>query len=104
MREFAPVFLELCLDIGLVLMLLALALSVVRVWRGPTSADRVVAIDLFGTLCVAFITLLALHLGRAVYLDAAIALALVAFFGSVAYARFLERRVADAKPTGDGNG
>lgn len=88
-------FLGTCLTIAMGLMVLSLALSAVRVLRGPTPGDRIVAIDLFGVLAVALIALFAVWLDRAVFLDAAIALALVAFFGTVAYARFLEHKTAE---------
>lgn len=95
-------FLSGCLILSFVLLLLALVLSVVRVLRGPTTGDRIVAIDLFGVLAVAFIALLAILTDRVVYLDAAIALALVAFFGTVAYARFMEQRAAARRQAGEG--
>lgn len=97
-------FLSACLTLSFVLLLVALVLSVLRVLRGPTTGDRIVAIDLFGVLAVAFIALLAILTDRVVYLDAAIALALVAFFGTVAYARFMEQRAADRRQTGEGGG
>ncbi|WP_237067122.1 cation:proton antiporter [Microbulbifer guangxiensis] len=73
------------------LLLLALALCFLRIARGPTLADRVVALDVLNILAVAYCALLAVASGRAVYLDAAIALALVAFLVTVAFARFIER-------------
>ncbi|MQP66361.1 pH regulation protein F [Niveispirillum sp. SYP-B3756] len=88
-------FLTWCLTIAMVMLFVAFGLVIVRVLRGPTTADRIIAIDLFGVLAVAFIALYTLYVSQVVFLDAAIALALVAFFGTVAYARFLERRVVD---------
>lgn len=73
------------------LLLLALALCFLRIVRGPTLADRVVALDVLNILAVAYCAMLAIASGRAVYLDAAIALALVAFLVTVAFARFIER-------------
>lgn len=87
-------FLEACLGIAVFLLVLSLLLALTRVLRGPAQGDRIVAIDLFGVLCVALIALFAMWMGVPVYLDAAIALALVAFFGTVAYARFVEHKAA----------
>ena len=92
-------FLQACLMASLGLLVLALFFCLLRVLRGPTQGDRIVAIDLFGVLAVALIALMALWLDQAVFLDAAIALALVAFFGTVAYARFVEHKAAN-KPKG----
>ncbi|WP_114394347.1 monovalent cation/H+ antiporter complex subunit F [Oleisolibacter albus] len=88
-------FLQICIEIALGVLLLALVLASVRILRGPSLPDRIIAVDLFGTLCVAAIALLALYTDQPVFIDAAIALALVAFFGTVAYARFVERRTVE---------
>ncbi|MBP7340396.1 monovalent cation/H+ antiporter complex subunit F [Niveispirillum sp.] len=85
-------FLSACIVIAMSIMLVALLLSLVRVVIGPMAGDRIVAVDLFGVQAVAFIALLSLYVGQEVFLDAAIALALVAFFSTVAYARFLEHK------------
>lgn len=87
-------FLSACIVIAMSIMLVALLLSLVRVVIGPMAGDRIVAVDLFGVQAVAFIALLSLYVGQEVFLDAAIALALVAFFSTVAYARFLEHKAA----------
>jgi len=71
---------------------LAVAAAAVRVIRGPSVADRVVALDLMGLLSVSFIAVVAIASDQPVLLDAAIALALVSFLGTVAFARFIERR------------
>ncbi|OYQ34186.1 hypothetical protein CHU95_12070 [Niveispirillum lacus] len=97
------VFLETCLAVSVGLVAIALVLTAIRVLRGPTEGDRIVAIDLFGVLAVAMIAIFAIWLGEQVFLDAAIALALVAFFGTIAYARFVEHKAAlKAKEPSDG--
>ncbi|MFC7334334.1 monovalent cation/H+ antiporter complex subunit F [Rhodocista pekingensis] len=95
-------FLALCVDLGMLVMLVSFVLCVVRLLRGPTLPDRIVALDLFGLLAVAFIALYALWDGKAVFVDAAIALALVAFFGTVAYARFVEQLGGRLRPGSGG--
>lgn len=77
---------------------LALALTLVRLVRGPGLPDRVVALDLVGFIAVGFIALTALQTGVAAFLDAAVTLALIAFVASIAFARYLEYRVPDARP------
>lgn len=70
---------------------LAGALIVWRLLRGPTLSDRVVALDALSLLLVSFIVLYSVASGVGAYLDAAIVLSLVAFLGTVAFARFIER-------------
>lgn len=77
---------------------LSLALAFVRLVRGPTMADRVVALDLVSSITVVLLTLFALAIGDGAYLDAAIALALVAFLATVAFARYIDRAPPAPKP------
>ena len=79
-------------DAGFILILAAIGLAFLRLVRGPSLPDRVVALDLITVLAVAFCALFAIAADQAAFLDVAIALALVAFLATVALARFAERR------------
>jgi multicomponent Na+:H+ antiporter subunit F len=81
-------------DITFVMLMAALVLAFIRLWRGPSLPDRVVALDLLTILAVAFCALFAISSDEQAYLDVAIALALIAFLATVAFARFAERRLA----------
>lgn len=72
----------------LVVALLAVsgALVLLRLVRGPTGADRVVAIDALTLLGVAAIAAVSLLTAQAVFLDVAVVLALVSFLGTVGFA------------------
>lgn len=74
---------------------LALVLSFVRLVRGPSLPDRVVALDLIAVLTVGFIALYAIDTGQRVLLDAAIVVALITFLGTIAFAKYVERRHHD---------
>lgn len=87
-------FLSACIVLAMGIMLVALLLSLARVVIGPMGGDRIVAVDLFSVQAVAFIAVLSIYVGQVVLLDAAIALALVAFFSTIAYARFIEHKAA----------
>ena len=84
--------LEWSVDIAFVLIMAAMLLAFLRLARGPSLPDRVVALDLVTILAVSFISLFAIASGEPAFLDAAIAIALVAFLATVALARFAERR------------
>lgn len=71
---------------------LALLLAFVRLVRGPSVADRVVALDLMAIISVGVIILYDVATFLPVFLDAAIVLALVGFAGTIAFAKYLERR------------
>jgi len=71
---------------------IAMFLALLRIVRGPTLADRVVALDLMATLTMGFITIYAVTTEQTMFLDIAIVLALIAFLGTVAFAYFIEKR------------
>ncbi len=71
--------------------LLALALASVRLVRGPTDADRIVALDIFLAAGVALAVAASLLTERTVFLDVAIGLALVGFVGTIGWARLVEQ-------------
>ena len=74
------------------LLALAVVLAVIRLLRGPTDADRVVAFDLLSACGVAACALAAAITGRVLYLDVALGVAVVAFVGTLAWARAVEKR------------
>jgi multicomponent Na+:H+ antiporter subunit F len=77
------------------IILLCGILCLYRILKGPTAADRAVAIDTLGILIVGFCAILSLSTGRSWYLDIAIAWALQSFIGVLALAKFLEGRSFD---------
>lgn len=77
--------------LGLMILSVSIALVLYRLIRGPHKADRVIALDLLSILVVALVALYAVFSADAVYLDIVIVYALVAFLGTVAFARFIER-------------
>ena len=70
---------------------LALVLALVRFLRGPDTADRVVAFDVLTIVGITAIVLVALAAGRGIYLDVALAYALLSFLGVIVVARYLEQ-------------
>jgi multicomponent Na+:H+ antiporter subunit F len=69
----------------------AAALTFMRLAKGPTLPDRVIAIDLIGVLLVCLLVVMAGVTAQQAFLDVAIVVALISFVGTVAYARYIER-------------
>lgn len=95
--------LDFAAAIALGLVMLGAIAGCVRLVLGPSLADRVVSLDLITVLLVAIAALLALTTGKAAYLDLGLALALVGFLTTVAFARYAERRPSqtpDRAPAG----
>lgn len=78
---------------GFALVILGVALAAIRLVRGPTLADRIVALDMMTVQLVSFGGLAALQANSAAFLDVAVVLALVVFLATVCLARYLERRI-----------
>ena len=74
------------------LLALAAALAMVRLLRGPSVPDRVVALDLLAAIGAGTCALTAVVSSKTVFLDVAMLLALISFVGTVAFARFVEWR------------
>jgi multicomponent Na+:H+ antiporter subunit F len=83
--------LELITQIALVTLGIALLIALVRLVKGPTLPDRIVAMDLVGVLVVGLIVVLAASTQVPATLDAAIVIALIGFVGTLAYATYVER-------------
>ena len=90
----SSVILEYAVDVSFVMIIVAIFLGFLRLVRGPSLPDRVVALDLITILAVAFCALFAIGSEEQAFLDVAIALALVAFLATVALARYAERRMS----------
>lgn len=85
-------YLPLILEVLLGGIMLAMALAAVRLLRGPTRADRAMAMDVLVIAAVAGVALMAWRLGLVALLDVAVAVAMVTFISAVALAWYLERR------------
>jgi multicomponent Na+:H+ antiporter subunit F len=76
-------------------LLLGAALCLYRVLRGPTAADRIVAIDILGILIVGFCAIVTIPTGRLWYIDIGIAWALQSFVATLALSKYLEGKDLD---------
>lgn len=71
---------------------LSFLLTVVRVVIGPTLPDRILGLDMLVATAIGFIAVIGIRTGFTLYLDIAIALGLVGFLATVAFARFVMSR------------
>ncbi len=64
----------------------------IRLTRGPSLPDRVIALDLISVLAMGYIIVYAVRFNQPNFIDVAIILALITFVGTIAFAYYLERR------------
>lgn len=82
------------LHIILPLLTVAIGLALVRIVRGPSLSDRVIALDLLATIGIGVVGVYAIATGQIAFLDVALVIALLVFLATVGFAYFIERRRA----------
>lgn len=93
--ESAPDWLQSIATVCQVCLCIAMTVSVYRVVKGPTLPDRVIALDLLGTLLVGSICVFVLQTHQPEVLMVGVLMGIILFLGTAAFAKYLERR---AKP------
>ncbi|MGH2372555.1 MAG: monovalent cation/H+ antiporter complex subunit F [bacterium] len=84
--------LTLATTIAMTMLVLAMALCLLRLIRGPHLGDRVVAGDTIALVLVNVVAVLGMRAGTRLYADVAAVVAILGFIGTVAAARFVRGR------------
>ncbi|MFD2046141.1 Na(+)/H(+) antiporter subunit F1 [Ornithinibacillus salinisoli] len=88
---------ESMLEVSLVICFIAISISLLlllyRMIDGPTSPDRAVALDTIGINLMAVAALVAIYLVTPNLNDVILLIAILAFLGTVAIAKYLEKGV-----------
>jgi len=80
------------IDVVYLMLSIALLLSFIRLVKGPSLPDRVVALELIASVVGGMVGVHAIDTGITAYLDIAIVLALTAFLAAIGFARFIQVR------------
>ena len=83
------------IDFSLYFLIVTIALCLYRVIKGPTVADRVVAIEIIGVIVVGICVILSISTGKAFLIDIGIAWIILSFIGTLTMAKYLGRRKLD---------
>ncbi|MBN8193547.1 MULTISPECIES: Na(+)/H(+) antiporter subunit F1 [Bacillaceae] len=83
--------LHIIFQITLLCVSLSMLGLVYRVVKGPTTPDRVVALDAIGINLIAIIALVSMMLDTYAFLEVILLLGILAFLGTVAFSKFLEK-------------
>jgi len=84
---------------AIVLFSTAIALSLLRILKGPTLPDRVVAFDVIGVNLISIVAVLSVVLKTKAYLEVILIIAILAFISTVAFSKYIERGIIiDRKP------
>ncbi len=86
---------SLFLKRAFLILMLSGSFALWRILKGPTAADRAVALDILGILIIGFCAVLGIPTGRDWYIDIGIAWALQSFISILALGKYLEGRRFD---------
>lgn len=70
----------------------SLILIIIRLFRGPTAQDRILATDLLAVCTGSAVMIHAISGGRPIYIDVVVVLGVIIFFGTVALARTVSKQ------------
>ena len=79
------------LDVAQTLLAMAIGCGAFRIFRGPRAQDRVLGLDTVSVNAVLLLLTFGIRSGETLYFEAALAVALFGFVGTVALAKFLLR-------------
>lgn len=69
----------------------ALIAFIYRLIKGPSSPDRVIALDAIGVGIIALVGLLSIYVKTTFFVDIALLLAILSFIGTIAFSKFIEK-------------
>jgi len=91
MISVAAIF-DSSVTLALGILSLSFLVTIYRIIKGPTLPDRVLGLDMLVAIAIGFIAVIGIKTGYTLYVDVAIALGLVGFLATVAFARFILSR------------
>ncbi|MDL5375572.1 MULTISPECIES: Na(+)/H(+) antiporter subunit F1 [Exiguobacterium] len=83
--------LNIIIYVALAILVLAMLGMLYRVVKGPTTADRVIALDSIGIGLISVVSLLSILLDTTMFFEVILLLGILAFIGTVAFSKFLEK-------------
>ncbi|CAM5434919.1 Na(+)/H(+) antiporter subunit F [Streptomyces afghaniensis] len=81
------------MHISLFIISISTILFIYRVVKGPSTPDRVVALDAIGINLVAITAILSIVLKTSAFLEVILLIGILAFIGTVAFSKYLEKGV-----------
>ena len=81
--------LSIAVHIALVELLAAMGLNLLRLVKGPSAPDRILALDTLANNTIALVMLIGITASSAAYFEAALLIAMMGFVGTVALCKFL---------------
>ena len=77
--------------IALILVVLAIIGIMIRIFRGPSLPDRLIALDAVGVLLISSIALISIVFDTIFFIDVILLIAIMSFIATVSFAKFIEK-------------
>ena len=87
--------------LSLSLFMVAIALLLYRVVMGPSNPDRAIALDTIGVNLISAIAIVSIVLNTKAFLEAILILGILAFIGTIAFSKYIERGVIVERKSSD---
>ena len=87
--------------LSLSLFMVAIALLLYRVVKGPSKPDRAIALDTIGVNLISAIAIVSIVLQTKAFLEAILILGILAFIGTIAFSKYIERGVIVERKSSD---
>jgi multicomponent Na+:H+ antiporter subunit F len=82
---------EILLNASLIILSISTLGFLYRVVKGPSTPDRVIALDAIGIILIAITAIVSLQLNTKAFLEVILLIGILAFIGTVAFGKFLEK-------------
>ena len=87
--------------LALALFMVAIALLLYRLVMGPSKPDRAIALDTIGVNLISAIAIVSIVLQTKAFLEAILILGILAFIGTIAFSKYIERGVIVERKSSD---
>ncbi|WP_026909054.1 Na(+)/H(+) antiporter subunit F1 [Paucisalibacillus globulus] len=84
---------DVLMILSLVILTIAILFNFYRVVKGPSSVDRVQALDAIGINLIAGTAIFSVYLDTHAFFELILLIGILSFIGTIAFARFIERGV-----------
>ncbi|WP_040285708.1 Na(+)/H(+) antiporter subunit F1 [Sporosarcina koreensis] len=82
---------KLFIWICLIIVFLSMLGTLVRVFKGPSTPDRLIALDGIGIMLISIIALLSIAFDTMYFIDVILLIAIMSFIGTVSFSKFIEK-------------
>lgn len=77
----------------MLLLSISIVVAVIRLFKGPSMSDRVLALDVIGYNIIGIVTILTVMMSTQAFLEIILLIGIIAFLGTIALSKFVERGV-----------